>query len=260
MKDALSNTAKLGFGCMRLPLLDPNDQKSIDIEEFKKMVDAFIAGGGTYFDTAFVYHNGKSEVALNEALVQRYPRESFTIATKTLSWICKSEQAAKQNLPTSLNRLGTDYIDFYLMHNVNAKNAQVFKDFKMWDYMQQAKAEGKVRNIGFSLHDNKECLLDLLKMFPNPDFVQVQVNYLDWQNKLTDSKRLVKTLQEKEIPIVIMEPARGGNLINLPDRALKVLQDKAPKLTPAQLAYGFCLDIPGVLTVLSGASNLNQIT
>ena len=139
MNSDFARVSKLGFGCMRLPQTDPKDPTAIDIEHVKQMVDAYLAGGGNYFDTAFVYHNGASEKALGEALVARHPRESYTIATKCLAWACPDEKTAKSNLPTSLERLGTDYVDFYLLHNVGGKRTKVFDDWGMWDFAQKAK-------------------------------------------------------------------------------------------------------------------------
>lgn len=137
MNSDFARVSKLGFGCMRLPQTDPKDPTAIDIEHVKQMVDTYLAGGGNYFDTAFVYHNGASEKALGEALVARHPRESYTIATKCLAWACPDEKTAKSNLPTSLERLGTDYIDFYLLHNVGGKRTKVFDDWGMWDFAQR---------------------------------------------------------------------------------------------------------------------------
>ena len=178
----LLDTPKLGFGCMRLPLTDPKDQKSIDIEHLKKMVDTFIEAGGTYFDTAYVYHEGESEVAMRKALVERYPRDSFTIATKCLAWAQPTAEDAKACLDTSLERLGTDYIDFYLLHNMGGARTAKFDEYGMWEWAAQKKAEGVIKHLGFSMHDNAETLDKLLTDHPDMDFVQLQVNYLDWED------------------------------------------------------------------------------
>ena len=135
MKPELEATPKLGFGCMRLPLLDPADQQSIDLEQFKQMVDVFMEGGGTYFDTAFVYHEGASERALKEALVKRYPRDAYTVATKCLAWAIDSKEEAQSNLATSLKRMGLDYVDFYLLHNVGGARTAKFDEYGMWDFV-----------------------------------------------------------------------------------------------------------------------------
>ena len=147
----LLETPKLGFGCMRLPLTDPNDQTSIDLDQFKAMVDTFMEAGGTYFDTAYVYHEGTSEIAVREALVKRYPRDSFTIATKCLAWAQPDAESAKACLDTSLERLGVDYVDFYLLHNVGGVRTKKFDEYGMWEWAQQKKDEGIIKHLGFSM-------------------------------------------------------------------------------------------------------------
>ncbi|MTH38710.1 Fe-S oxidoreductase, partial [Veillonella dispar] len=182
MRPEFETTPKLGFGCMRLPLTDPADQQSIDLEQFKQMVDAFIEVGGTYFDTAFVYHEGASEKALKEALVKRYPRDAYTVATKCLAWAAPSAEEAKSNLTTSLERMGLDYVDFYLLHNVGGERTAKFDEYGMWDFALDAKERGLIRNVGFSMHDGADALDALLTAHPQMDFVQLQVNYLDWDD------------------------------------------------------------------------------
>ena len=258
MKPEFESTPKLGFGCMRLPLLDPQDQKSIDMDQFKQMVDAFIEGGGTYFDTAFVYHEGASEAALREALVERYPRESFTIATKCLAWAAPDEATAKSNLGTSLERLGTDYVDFYLLHNVGGSRTAKFDAFGMWDFVKREKAAGRIRNWGFSMHDGADALDALLTAHPDADFVQLQVNYLDWDDPVVESRRCMEVAAKHDVPVVIMEPARGGRLAELPERVAEPLLACRPDSSLASWAYRFCYNLPNVLTVLSGMSTVEQ--
>lgn len=255
----LLNTPKLGFGFMRLPLLDPDDAKSIDVEQVKKMVDAFIEAGGTYFDTAYVYHEGVSEVALRQALVERYPRESFTIATKCLAWAQPDAEAAKACLGTSLERLGVDYVDFYLLHNVGGPRTAKFDEYGMWDWARQKKAEGVVKHWGFSIHDGAEALEDLLSKHPDVDFVQLQVNYLDWDDPVVESRRCLEVARKHDVPVVIMEPARGGRLADLPQRGTDILKAAAPDQSVVSWAYRFCYELPGIITVLSGMSNLEQV-
>ena len=201
MNSDFARVSKLGFGCMRLPQTDPKDPTAIDIEHVKQMVDTYLAGGGNYFDTAFVYHNGASEKALGEALVARHPRESYTIATKCLAWACPDEKTAKSNLPTSLERLGTDYIDFYLLHNVGGKRTKVFDDWGMWDFAQKAKQDGLIRHVGFSMHDGPETLDRVLTDHPEMEFVQLQVNYLDWESPVTQSRRCMEVAAEHDVPV-----------------------------------------------------------
>lgn len=255
----LLDTPKLGFGCMRLPLTDPKDQKSIDIEHLKKMVDAFIEAGGTYFDTAYVYHEGESEVAMRKALVERYPRDSFTIATKCLAWAQPTAEDAKACLDTSLKRLGTDYIDFYLLHNMGGARTAKFDEYGMWEWAAQKKAEGVIKHLGFSMHDNAETLDKLLADHPDMGFVQLQVNYLDWEDPVVESRKCMEVAQKHGVPVVIMEPARGGRLADLPERGASVLKAADPDKSAVSWAYRFCYNLPNVISVLSGVSTLEQI-
>ncbi|MCI9494119.1 MAG: Fe-S oxidoreductase [Adlercreutzia mucosicola] len=259
MTASYEGVGKLGFGAMRLPLTDPDDVTAIDIEQVKAMVDEFIARGGTYVDTAFVYHNGCSEPALRQALVERYPREAFTLATKCLAWACASKEEAQACLPTSLERLGVDYIDFYLLHNVGGARTTKFDEYDMWNYVADAKERGLVRHIGFSIHDGADVLDELLTAHPNMDFVQLQVNYLDWDDPVTESARCMEVAAKHGVPVIVMEPVRGGRLANLPERGAAVLAEADPEASQASWAYRFCLDLPGVLTVLAGASSLEQM-
>ena len=188
---------------MRLPLLDEKNPTSIDIEHFKTMVDAFIEGGGTYFDTAFVYHNGTSETALREALVKRYPRDAYTVATKCLAWAAPDVATAQSNLQTSLD--------------------------------------------------------DILTEHPDMDFVQLQVNYLDWEDPVVQSRRCMEVAQKHGVPVIVMEPARGGRLIDLPARVSDVFKKAAPDRSIASWAYRFCYNLPNVITVLSGMSSIEHV-
>ena len=256
--NAIFPASMMGFGCMRLPLLDKNDPKSIDMLQFEQMVDAFMEAGNTYFDTAFVYHEGESEVALGKALVTRYPRESFTIATKCLAWALPNKEAAQECLDVSLKRLGTDYVDYYLLHNVGGKRTAKFDEYGMWDFAQEQKVAGKIRYVGFSIHDDAECLDRLLTAHPEMDFVQLQVNYLDWDDPKFDAKRLMEVAAAHGKPVIIMEPARGGVLCKLPEDIAGILEEAKPGSTPAEWAYRFCWNLPNVIAVLSGMSTIDQ--
>ena len=260
MNEEFARISKLGFGCMRLPLTNPDDMTSIDMDHFKDMVDAFIAGGGTYFDTAFVYHDGASETALREALVERYPREAYTIATKCLAWAAPDAETAKSNLTTSLERLGLDYVDFYLLHNVGGKRTAKFEEYGMWDYVAEMKEKGLIRNVGFSIHDDADALDALLTEHPEVDFVQIQVNYLDWEDPVIQSRALLEVAQKHAMPVVIMEPVRGGRLAgDLPERVARVFEEASPELSRASWALRFCYELPGVITTLSGMSTTEQV-
>ena len=259
MTASYEGVAKLGFGAMRLPLADPDDVTAIDIEQLKAMMDEFIAKGGTYVDTAFVYHNGASETALREALVERYPRDAYTLATKCLAWACPTKEEAQACLPTSLERLGVDYIDYYLLHNLGGARTAKFDEYDMWNYVAKAKADGLVRHVGFSMHDGPETLEEILTAHPEVDFVQLQVNYLDWENPVTRSRACMEVAAKHGVPVVVMEPARGGRLVELPQRVADVLRAANPDASLASWAYRFCCNQPNVLTVLSGMSNLDQV-
>ncbi|MBQ3106543.1 MAG: aldo/keto reductase [Eggerthellaceae bacterium] len=259
MREDFKATPKLGFGCMRLPLLDPDDQKSIDIEQFKEMVDVFMEAGCTYFDTAVVYHETESEVALRKALVERYPREAYTVATKCMAWTCKTKEQAQGHLAASLERLGLDYVDYYLMHNVGGTRSEKFERFDMWNFAQQKKAEGVIKNVGFSMHDGPETLDALLTAHSEVDFVQLQVNYLDWDDPVVQARKNMEVAAKHGKPVVIMEPARGGQLIKVSDRVREILQEANPQASMASWAYRFCYNLPNVLTVLSGMSAVEHV-
>lgn len=254
-----SSIPKFGFGCMRLPLLDERDKTSIDIPQFEQMVDAFLQAGGRYFDTAYGYHDGASETALRKALVERYPRDAYLIATKNPASMFDSAERAKACLGESLQRLGVDRIDFYPLHNLGAARTRKFEEYGMWEFLAQKKREGILGNIGFSLHDDPEVLEQVLAAHPEVDFVQLQVNYLDWDDPVIQSRALMEVAARHGKPVVIMEPVRGGRLAELPDRAAAPLRACRPEDGLATWAYRFCWNLPNVVTVLSGASTIGQM-
>ena len=196
---------------------------------------------------------------LREALVERYPRNAYTLATKCLAWACASKEEAQACLPTSLERLGVDYIDYYLLHNLGGARTVKFDEYDMWNYVAKAKADGLVRHVGFSMHDGPEALEEILTAHPEVDFVQLQVNYLDWDDPVVEARRCMEVAAKHGVPVVIMEPARGGRLVELPQRGAAVLAAADPDASQASWAYRYCLDLPGVLTVLAGASTLEQM-
>ena len=250
---------KLGFGCMRLPLAEAGNFKAVDIAEVERMVDTFLERGFTYFDTAYMYHDFHSECVVREALVERHPRNSFTLATKLPTMFLKSEGDQERIFAEQLSKCGVDYFDYYLLHNLGGARTVKFDEYDMWNYVAKAKADGLVRHVGFSMHDGPEALEEILTAHPEVDFVQLQVNYLDWDDPVTQSARCMEVAAAHGKPVIIMEPVRGGRLANLPERGAAVLAAADPDASQASWAYRYCLDLPGVLTVLAGASTLEQM-
>ena len=245
---------KLGFGLMRLPQKDG----AIDVEQTKKMVDMFLKEGFTYFDTAWAY-NG-SEEAIRQALVERYPRDSFQLATKNAAWInCKTREDAINQFETSLQRTGAGYFDFYLLHNLGEHRTKSFDDFDMWSFVQEKKKEGKIKHVGFSFHSTPEELEEILKKHPEVEFVQLQINYADWENPAIKSKECYEMARKYGKPVVIMEPVKGGMLANPPEPVAKILKEANPNVSFASWAIKFAANLDGVITVLSGMSNTEQM-
>ena len=245
---------KLGFGLMRLPQKDG----VIDVEQTKKMVDMFLKEGFTYFDTAWAY-NG-SEEAIRQALVERYPRDSFQLATKNAAWInCKTREDAINQFETSLQRTGAGYFDFYLLHNLGEHRTKSFDDFDMWSFVQDMKKEGKIKHVGFSFHSTPEELEEILKKHPEMEFVQLQINYADWENPAIKSKECYEMARKYGKPVIIMEPVKGGMLANPPEPVAKILKEANPNASYASWAIKFAANLDGVITVLSGMSNIEQM-
>jgi hypothetical protein len=244
---------KLGFGMMRLPRKDDE----IDVEQTKEMVDLFMDAGFNYFDTAWAYPG--SEEATRKALVERYPRDSFYLATKNSAWRMDSEEAAKEQFDISLERLGTDYIDFYLLHNLGNARIKVFDDFGMWDFAKELKRQGKVKHIGFSFHSTADILDRLLDEHPEMEFVQLQINYNDWESDSVQSRRCYEVARKHGVPVIVMEPVKGGLLSKPPEKVEAVLKNAEPDSSCASWAIRFCADLDGVLTVLSGMSDVDQM-
>ena len=245
----------LGFGLMRLPTLEDG---TIDVEQVKVMTDKFLEAGFTYFDTAWAYPG--SEEAICEALVKRYPRDSYTIATKNAAWIaCKTREDALKQFDTSLERLGVDYIDFYLLHNIGEWKTQIFEDWDMWSFVKELKEQGKVKHWGFSFHSTPEELEEVLTKHPDAEFVQLQINYADWENPEIESKGVYEVARKHNKPVVIMEPVKGGALADPPEQVAKILKEADPKASCASWALRFAADLPGLITVLSGMSTVEQM-
>ena len=254
MKYLGEDIKKLGFGLMRLPQKDG----SIDIDQTKEMVDLFMDQGFTYFDTAWAYVG--SEDAIRQSLVERYPRDSFQLATKNAAWInCKTREEAIAQFDISLKQTGAGYFDYYLLHNLGDGRTKVFDDFDMWTWILEKKAEGKIKHIGFSFHSTAEQLEEILKSHPEVEFVQLQINYADWDSPSIQAKANYEMARKYGKSVIIMEPVKGGNLANPPEAVQKIFKDAEPESSVASWAIRFAADLDGLVTVLSGMSNVEQM-
>lgn len=247
---------KLGFGLMRLPMLGEN----VDIEQTKQMVDLFLKKGFTYFDTAYGYLNGKSEMAIKEALIDRYPRESFQLATKLPAWAgAQTADEAKEMFWTSLKRTGAGYFDFYLMHNLGGSRTQAFDKFGIWDFLAEQKEKGLIKHLGFSFHDKADILDEVLNKHPEMEFVQLQINYADWESETVESGKCYEVARKHHKPVIIMEPVKGGSLANLPEALTDIFKKANSSASLPSWAIRYAASLDGLITVLSGMSTLDQM-
>ena len=252
----LTKMPKLGFGMMRLPEVDG----VIDHEHVCRMGDKYMKSGMNYFDTAYVYHGGKSEVAAREALVKRYPRDSFMIATKLPAWEIKKEDDIERIFNEQLERCGVEYFDLYLLHSIeDGNNYETYEKYDCFSWGLRKKEAGQIRHLGFSYHGSPELLVEVLDKHPEVEFVQIQLNYLDRSNPVVRSQELYDILAERNIPIIVMEPIRGGMLANMPPEIETKFKERRPDKSVASWALRFVGSLPGVMTILSGMSTEEQM-
>ena len=253
----LSKMPKLGFGLMRLPEKDGK----IDYDTVCGMADKYMAAGLNYFDTAYVYHGGTSEVAARECVVKRYPRDSFYLATKLPAWELKTEDDRDRIFGIQCERAGVDYFDYYLLHSLeDGYNYDTYERLNCFEWGVQKKAEGRIKHFGFSFHGTPALLEKVLDKHPEVEFVQIQLNYADWDNPVVGSGKLYEILHARNIPMIIMEPVKGGTLADPVPEIKELFEAVRPGASPASWALRYVGSMPGVMTILSGMSTPEQMS
>ncbi len=250
---------KLGFGFMRMPLVNPDDDTAIDIPQVEKMVDTFIERGFTYCDTAWMYHKNTSEETVGKTVVDRYPRESFTIASKMPDMMLTNADQVEEIFEAQKKKLHVDYFDYYLVHDMNNVNVQKAEKFGVIDFVQKKRESGEIRCLGFSCHDTAEYLDETLTKYPFFEFVQLQINYLDWESEGIQSRKCYEVCVKHGKKVIVMEPVKGGTLANPPENVKELLRSVHPDWSPASWALRFAASLPQVMVVLSGMSTYEQL-
>ena len=252
--------SKFGFGCMRLPQTDANDPTKIDQELFNEMVDIYMEKGFNYFDTSYAYHNGVSEVAIRKAVVERYPRESFQICDKMPTWALTSEDDNEKFVNEMLERLGIDYFDVFFIHNINVPWLKLAEKYNTFEYVKKMKEDGIAKKIGFSFHDNSKLLKKVLDKYGDMlDVVQLELNYLDWEDPAIEARKCYEICVEHGLDVYVMEPLKGGVIVNTNDEIKSEFKKFNPDKSIASFALRFCASLEHVKIVLSGMNKMEDL-
>lgn len=250
---------KLGFGLMRLPHPDPDDWSKVDMEQVKRMVDAYIGAGFSYFDTAYIYHRGQSEKVFGEAVASRYPRDQFVITTKMPVFMSIKESDYERIFEEQLSYCQVSYFDYYFLHAVGKDLYPKLQKEHAFEFLVRKKAEGKTKHIGFSYHDDAETLDRILTEHPEIEVVQLQLNYVDWESESIQSGKCYDVCVRHGVKVTVMEPLKGGALVNLPQKAKTLLEEANPNASIASWGIRYAASLPEVMVVLSGMSNEEQL-